>query len=130
MHFRKEGNPARKRIMDLYCSLSPELLVVIAKAYGDDEVARQTCLRALIAELARRNVAVLVLDTRGERDSHDNVTITAVLRAAEADLHFSHRGSRDEPLLGLPDAFGWCYGAGDRWRKQIGPFILVELEPT
>ena len=126
-HFTDEGDAARNRILSRYCSLTPEVVIVTAQCGPDEEGARQLCLRALLGELARRRVAVLVLDTRGERDHHDRETIAAGLKTMTADLHYSHRGSKDELLLGLPDAFGWCYGIGRNWRKRVAPFIAAEI---
>ena len=38
---------------------------------------------------------------------------------------YSHRGSRDEPLLGLPDAIGWAVGAGGRFAAQVAERVTV-----
>jgi|ERR1035438_7186710 hypothetical protein len=125
-HFSREGDRIRKQIIDLSCSLPTNLIVVVA--YGecgtDEERARQACLRALLPGLARRHVVTLVLDSRGERDQRDRQTLARTLAELRVDMHYSHRGSRDEPLLGLADAFGWCFGAGKRWSQQVAPHIV------
>lgn len=69
-----------------------------------------------------------MFDTRGpDRDRADRRHL-AHLRRTEvlADtVQFSHRGSRDEPLLSLPDAIGWSFGAGGAWRRKVEPIIEV-----
>ena len=60
-------------------------------------------------------VVTIILDTRGpDRDEIDRRTIRHSIRdgIAPARLVYEHRGSRDEVLLGLPDAVGWAAGAG------------------
>jgi hypothetical protein len=85
---------------------------------GDDQPARDRCLRALVEDLGERPVAVLIMDTRGPaRDRLDRSTLARALGGRE--LHYSHRGSRDEPLLALPDAVGWAVGAGAPYREII-----------
>jgi hypothetical protein len=69
-------------------------------------------------------VVTLVLDSRGERDQRDRQTLARTLAKLRVDMHYSHRGSKDEPLLGLADAFGWCFGAGKRWGQQVAPHIV------
>ncbi|MCU1455250.1 MAG: hypothetical protein JWN46_3396 [Acidimicrobiales bacterium] len=44
-------------------------------------------------------------------------------------LQYSHRGSKDELLLSLPDAFAWCWGAGGTWRDRIRPLIGSVIRP-
>jgi hypothetical protein len=87
----------------------------------DDREARNRCLEALVRATNELGVSVLVLDTRGpDRDRQDRVTVALTVRAASLDrLTYAHRGSRDEPLIALPDAFGWAAGAGKPWRRLI-----------
>ena len=103
----------------------PISAVVYRASYrqGDnDEPARQRCLDALLNDVTSLRVAVLVLDTRGpDRDAQDRRTISRAVRegAAPSELVYAHRGSRDEVLLGLPDAIGWADGAGGRYSMLV-----------
>jgi len=68
-------------------------------------------LRALVGAIESDPITVLILDTRGpDRDKLDRSALALALD--ERRLHYAHRGSRDEPLLALPDAIGWAIGAG------------------
>ena len=70
-------------------------------------------------------VVTIILDTRGpDRDEIDRRTIRHSIRdgIAPARLVYEHRGSRDEVLLGLPDAVGWAAGAGGAYAGIVWPF--------
>ena len=79
------------------------------------------CLEHLVAGLDH-SVVSLVLDSRGaHRDVGDRRVLRHVLRSIDrADsVSYAHRGSRDEPLLGLPDAVGWSVGTGGHFAKNV-----------
>lgn len=69
----------------------------------------------MLPDLRSLRVGALVFDTRGpSRDDKDRETIRRAISqgVAAPTLNYAHRGSRDELLLGLPDAIGWAAGAG------------------
>lgn len=130
-HFSDEGNSVRRRILDGYVRLAPQAVVVIASyGGGDDQQSRDACMSALFPVLVAHGVQALVFDTRGpDRDKRDRQHIARLVRRSDQldRLHYVHRGSRDEPLLGLPDAIAWAYGAGGIWLAKIRPIIIEEL---
>ena len=132
-HFVDERPSARRKIIDAYQSLDTLSQVAIATyGGGDDQEAREVCLRALMERFDEWQLRVLVMDTRGE--SRDLLDRRAIVRAERerivtGPLQYSHQGSRNEPLLSLPDAIGWCYGAGGDWRRRVEPIIGVVLRP-
>lgn len=106
----------------------PVVVTVSDYSRGDDQPAREACLRVLLATLAHQSVSHLVLDTRQEpRDVLDRRVITRAIAAGSAppNLSYDHCGSRGKSLLSLPDAFGWAWGAGGSWRKMIAPTATV-----
>jgi len=128
-HLSAESDSCRRQILRVYVDLDVDPQVVIADhPGGDDQPVRDRCLRVLLRELGRLNVQAMLLDTRQEhRDVLDRRTIAQAITAGGAprELHYRHHGSRGEPLLWLPDAFGWAYGAGGLWRKLIAPKVTV-----
>ena len=130
-HFSDEGPKLRRRILDSYCRLPTTVAIAVAEYRGgDDQAARNECFKALLGAFVQLRVRVAVLDTRGpDRDAVDRRFIAQALREGHgpSDLQYSHRGSRDEPLLGLPDVFGWRYGAGGAWQEQVVPLLVAKL---
>lgn len=79
-----------------------------------------------MTDVVNGDVAVLVLDSRGsERDRRDRRALGRALGEHGERITYVHRGSRDEPLLALPDGIGWAHGAGRDWRRIIAG--VVEL---
>lgn len=134
-HFSAESDRRRKVVLGHFMALADEALImatVFVAPYlgGDDQFARDPCLRALVVACESRSVSRLVLDSRHvERDRVDRRTIAAAVRgpALPDAFEYTHRGSRDEPSLSLPDAIGWAWGAGGQWRRRVASAVLAEI---
>lgn len=128
-HLSAEGAARRRQILGEYAQLGLGVeahVAVAAYDRGDDQVPRDRCLATLLETCRDLGITRLTLDTRHpDRDRLDRRTIAVVLRdkLAPFDLDYVHRGSRDEPLLSLPDAIGWAWGAGGSWRRLVEPMI-------
>lgn len=123
LHFSAEGESQRRQILDSMMRL-PFSAITIAAPYRrgtDDAPARRQCIEEVVARLDP-TIALLVLDTRGaHRDIGDRRFLRQLLLTSDSSDHLSyaHRGSRDEPLLALPDAIGWAVGAGGYLAKTV-----------
>jgi hypothetical protein len=128
-HLSAESDSCRRQILRAYSELNVDArLVIVDHRGGNDQPARDHCLRILLGELGRLNVQAVILDTRQEhRDALDRRTVAQVVAAGDVsrELQYRHHGSRNEPLLWLPDAFGWAYGAGGVWRSLIARKVTV-----
>lgn len=126
-HLSAESAGRRRQILRSYAALRHVAAHVAVAAYegGDDQTSRDRCLAALVATCRRLGVVRLTVDTRlPDRDRLDRRTIATALRGlAPFELDYLHRGSRDEPLLSLPDAIGWAWGAGGEWRRLVEPLV-------
>lgn len=134
LHFSAESDSRRRAILSALITL-PIHATTFAAPYrrGDNEQpARSSCLRTLIQTLDA-NVVVLVLDSRGEhRDRQDRAELrNELVRTDRAEtVTYSHRGSRDELLLALPDAIGWAVGAGGRFALSVRTVAdVIEIGP-
>ncbi len=130
-HLSSEGDQLRRQIIRAYVALEiPTSVVVVEHLRGDDHPARERCLQALLPVFDQRRVRMVVLDSRGEsRDHLDRSFLAGAQRTgrAHAELVYAHRGSRNEPLLWLPDAFAWAYGAGGTWRPMVADVVTPIL---
>lgn len=84
------------------------LTAVAVPSHDLDAIARQ--VRALFPKGNRRTH--LSAESKARREGR-----------APAQLRYTHRGSRDEPLLSLPDAVG----AGGTWRHLVDPIVTEVL---
>lgn len=127
LHFSSEGDAVRHRILDGIMRL-PVSATTFAAPYRrgrNDDLARRRCLEAMVGHLAPE-VALLVLDSRGpHRDAADRRVLRGALasRSVLDGVSYVHRGSRDEPMLALPDVFGWAVGAGGRFSAKVSPVV-------
>jgi len=128
LHIASENAQRKRTILGSFLRL-PIVATTFETPYdrrSDDQVARDRCLRALVGHLLTSGVSVLVLDTRGpDRDRRDGRALSAALRGRGEALVYSHRGSRDEALLALPDGIGWAVGAGRPWRQLVADVARV-----
>ena len=132
-HFSDESAPRRRQILARYMDLDFHAIVAETPyGGGDDQPARNGCITALLKAFEARNVSYAVFDTRDqERDKKDRSHIASCLKQGMGPegLQYVHRGSRTELMLGLPDAFGWSYGAGAEWLRTVQPKLLEAIGP-
>ena len=129
IHFSSEGDSHRRRILDGMLRLPIRGLTVMAphSRRSNEDIARRLCIDTMIDEMDR-SIHQLVFDSRGpDRDRSDRrVVHEALLRNRRGTkVMYHHRGSRDEPLLALPDAFGWSIGAGGDFARKAALVVRV-----
>lgn len=127
-HLSAEGKARPRTLLKAYARVNVTSRIVVASyPGGDDQHAREACLGAILARSAQWRVGMLVMDSR---DAHrDQLDRRFIARHQHGEIQYTHRGSRDEPLLCLPDAVGWAVGAGAPWRALVDPIVdeVIEL---
>lgn len=134
LHLSSEGPARRRQILRSLVELPITELVLETPYDGrsNDQLPRDRCLSALATCLPEWGISVLVLDTRGqERDRRDRARLGTDLTAGRLEdrVTYSHRGSRDELLIALPDAIGWAIGAARPWPDLVRPLCDIRLVP-
>ncbi|WP_433266406.1 DUF3800 domain-containing protein [Actinosynnema sp. CS-041913] len=132
LHFYKE-KPARRRLILATVSKLPfRVDIYRAGCRNSEEHARQQCLARLTDDMLDIDGRRLVLDSRQERNAHDDLTIRRALgkRARDTGVVYEHLDSAGEPLLWLADIAVWCHGAGGDWARRVSPVIgsVVRLD--
>lgn len=92
-------------------------------------LARAACLSALIDDLATSAVdTVIVLDQDETLVQSDRRLLYRAVRdvGREGTLRYEHRRAATEQLLGIPDAFAWCWAKGGYWRSHIRSVVTVK----
>ncbi|HWB34749.1 MAG TPA: hypothetical protein VHA75_01865, partial [Rugosimonospora sp.] len=79
----------------------------------------------LTVDLAKAGVTRLVIESREGRDHIDRRTIYTALQSlgVPPSLRYEHLRGHEEPLLWIPDAIAWAYGAGGDWRRRISSLL-------
>lgn len=79
-----------------------------------------------MTDLLEQRCQRLVLESRREADDRrDAQTILRSLGPApsKSGLVYEHLRPYEDPLLWIPDAVSWCYGASGDYRRRIAPLI-------
>lgn len=128
LHFKFEKVGRQRMIADRIAALPVSVQVYVARcARKQQEAARQRCLELLVRDLLVRRAQYLVLDSRGHRDTVDQLTLYRALgsKPASTDLTYDHQDSVAECLIWIADTVAWCYGAGGDWRRRVEPVITA-----
>jgi len=124
-------------------------LVAATYAYrtnGQQETARQSCLRLLLGEIDRQKIREVVLDSREvaaerkvdpqRRNKRDLATLVELRRSGAVSRNMTMRHVHDsqESLLWLPDAVGWAFRqqelrADDTYFKLVAGVTTVHHIP-
>ncbi|MFD4252168.1 hypothetical protein [Amycolatopsis thermoflava] len=131
LHFKKEKPPRRRLLADRIGGLSAATSVyVTARTRKTEEQDRQRCLFEAVRDLVSARAHRVVIDSREEQDRHDQTTIYRALggRPSDTGVSYEHLDSAAAPLLWIPDAVAWCYGAGSDWRRRVMPVVHQVIE--
>ncbi|MFI9382975.1 DUF3800 domain-containing protein [Kutzneria sp. NPDC052558] len=130
LHFKKETPTRRRIIIAKLVSAGVHTRIYRSSCPGTDEQARQTCLARLTDDLLDLGAHRLVLDSRDDRDRHDELTIRIALgkSARDTGLTYEHRVSTGEELLWVADTVAWCVGAGGDWARRVEPVVTEIID--
>lgn len=129
LHMKNEANGRKETIAKTLVAAGLHATVYDAgRRHRTQQLARDACLSALVEDLATSDVETLiVLDQDQTLMPSDRQVLYRAVRAAgrEATMRYEHRRAAAERLLGIPDAFAWCWAKGGHWRSHIRPAITV-----
>ncbi|WP_431875228.1 hypothetical protein [Amycolatopsis sacchari] len=125
LHFKAEKPPRRRLLADRIAGLPLATHIYeTTSTPKTEEQDRQRCLEQAFHHLVELGAHRVVLDSRDHRDIHDRTTIYRTLgQHPKTELAHHHLNSASAPLLWVPDAVAWCYGAGGDWRRRVMPVI-------
>ena len=126
LHFKKEKSPRRRLLADRIAALpATSWLYTTSCTPKTAEQDRQRCLAEAVRDLVEAGAYRVIIDSRQEQDKHDQVTIYRTLGGSPSAplVVYEHHESTAAPLLWIPDAVAWCYGAGGDWRRRISPAV-------
>ena len=90
---------------------------------SESDARRRTALRALVDLPISATTFLAPYDRRSDDQIARNICLEALRAVGRDDVAYSHRGSRDELLLALPDALGWAIGARRPWRQMVSEVV-------
>lgn len=131
LHMKDEADGRKETIAKTLAAAGLEAIIYDAgRRHRTQLEARAACLRALVRDLASSDALTLIVLDQDETLVHsDRQLLYHAVRSAgrEATIRYQHRRGPGEPLLGIPDAFAWCWAKGGQWRSHIRPVITVKI---
>lgn len=127
LHFKHERPARRGEILTRLVALEVSVRVYDARAFGPREelIAREACLRQLVADIADARPARLIIERDESLERHDRrVLFEAVRRHGLQDcLEYDLLSPKSEPMLWIPDAVAWSWAKGGQWRRRVEPLV-------
>lgn len=126
IHFHKEGNPRRHRILEVVTDLEAEVVIFDGSAYPNAKTARDACLTELINVIAKVGADRLVIERDESSVKSDQRLLYREVRSAgiAERLRYHHLKAHEESLLAIPDAVAWCWAKGGLWRRAVQRSVL------
>ncbi|WP_197701754.1 hypothetical protein [Micromonospora echinospora] len=126
IHFHKEREERRGQIISVLRALGAQVTIYDATRYRSVKTARDACLVALVADVAKIAAARLVLELDDSTRKADRDLLYREVRAAGVadQLRYDHMRADEECLLAIPDAVAWCWAKGGGWRAKVRPIVV------
>lgn len=129
LHMKDEADGRKETIADAFVTAGLHATIYDAeRRYRTQLQARAACLRQMVDDLAASAAETLIVIDQDETLVHsDRHVLYLAVRdvGCAATLRYEHRRAVTESLLGIPDAYAWCWAKGGRWRQLIWPTVTV-----
>lgn len=124
LHFAQENAARRRRLLADMAEL--DCWTVIYESRQPEPQCRSWAITRVVEALLSRGGQRLVIEGREPTlDRRERGEIAAAI-GGRSDLVYEHMRAREEPLLWIPDAFAWAYGAGADWASRISATVVKD----
>ncbi|MEI7055638.1 hypothetical protein WBG06_07460 [Nocardioides sp. CCNWLW239] len=123
VHFAKEKDPYRARVLQVMCGLDVQVTVYVAKT-KDQRVGRAACMNAVIDDVIKDRTAHVVIERDESLMRADLELIARKLYPMTHKPTYRLEVPRSEPLLWISDAVCWCYQRGGAWIDAAQPLVV------
>lgn len=125
IHFHKENDARRDKIVAAIVGLGVEVVIYDACAHADVKSARDACLVRLVTDLAELKAERVVLERDDSNIKSDQrILYSRVCAEGLRDtLNYYHQRAHEECLLTIPDAIAWCWAKRGPWRAKVESLV-------
>lgn len=123
IHFAKEKDAYRDRVLQVMCGLDAQVTLYIAKT-KDQRVGRAACLTAVVEDVIKDRAAHLVIERDESLMRSDLQLVSDLLYPVTEKPTYRLDVPRSEPLLWISDAVCWCHQRGGRWMDATRPLVV------
>lgn len=124
IHMKNESDSTRRAVLSALCDLQVQSTMFISRI-KPMITARATIIEEGIwPQVRREGITRLVLEPEAGQDERDRRQLYQLARRdGLTDFSYAHLPPITEPMLWVPDAIAWAYGAGGNWRQRAAPVI-------
>lgn len=125
IHFVKEGNSRRKRLLSEFRDLEVQALKIVS--YEKNKLnAREECIREIVAVAMKHGCTSIFFERDESVVSKDESWLKDELAKARPSqpIGFEHLQRHEEPILWVADALAWCDARAGEWSERIKPLII------
>lgn len=124
IHMKNESDSTRRAVLSALCDLQVQSTMFVSR------IKPMITARAAIIEdgiwprIRRERITRLVLEPEAGQDERDRRQLFGLVqRDGLANFSYAHLPPITEPMLWVPDAIAWAYGAGGAWRQRVAPVV-------
>lgn len=129
IHFQKESDRVRKRIISTLLGLNVKCLVFRVAGRIALE-ARRISIQKMVTFGSQSGYGRFVFEL-DETSLHEDVKVLNELTYSKqliGEVSWDHIERHHEPLLWVADAVAWCINRGGDWARMVRPMILETIE--
>lgn len=125
LHMKKESAARRSAIIEAIASTGTSAKIYSAGRAGRELVAREACMRAVVADMIAGGQHVLVIEQDDSLLWWDQQRLIEITRetGCRDSLRYEHQRAEHELLLAVPDAIAWCWAKGGLWRERVQALV-------
>lgn len=126
LHFNTEKPSRRRKLLSIMATLPVTTMVFESKR--KEPVARRWAIARLL-HLNETGGQRLVIEARSSAmnvEERQRITVALARGKGPASLTYEHMHAREEPILWVPDAVAWAYGAGGDWGSRVAPAVVKD----
>lgn len=129
IHMKNESDSTRRAVLSALSDLQVQSTMFVSR------IKPMVTARAAIIEdgiwphIRREQITRLILEPEAGQDERDRRQLYQLAqRDKVTDLSYDHLPPITEPMLWVPDAIAWAYGAGGNWRQRAYPVITQVID--
>ncbi len=126
LHMKNENDQRKRSITAAITNSDVRATIYTAeRRYRTERDSRAACLQALVADIATRGDAILVLEQDDSLIPWDRRHLYDLARQSGCaeTLRYQHQRASAEILLAIPDAIAWCWAKGGDWQRRVEPVV-------
>lgn len=129
IHMKNESDATRRAVLSALCDLQVQSTMFVSRIKPMVTARAAILEEGIWPQIKRERITRLVLEPEAGQDERDRRQLFQLARRdGLTDFSYAHLPPITEPMLWVPDAIAWAYGAGGSWRQRAAPVISQVID--